>query len=72
MDINIPIKIPKGPAAKIVAFIVTVVVIYKYCNEWVKNGLPNPLTPSTFIAIILVILVFIILVYCWQEHLKKR
>lgn len=72
MDINIPTKIPKGPAAKILAFIVAVIIIYKYCNEWVENGLPNPLIPSTFIAIILVTLVFIITVYCWQGHLKKN
>lgn len=71
MNINDIPNIPGGPAAKFVAFIVAAIVSANYCIAWVKSGLKEPLTPSTFIATIFAMLMLIIGAYWLQDHPKK-
>jgi len=68
---EIKINIPPGPTAKIAIGIVAMVVINNYATEWVKKGLEKPLTPSTFITLVLCILISITALY-WQENRRKH
>ena len=71
MDIKLK-SFPKGPAGKFIVLIVAIYLFTKYCIEWLKRGLPNPLTPFTFTAVMLCMIIVIIAFYYVQKKPKKN
>jgi len=71
MDINLK-SFPKGPAGKLIVLIIAMYQFAKYCIEWLKSGLPNPLTPFTFTAVMFCMIIVIIAFYYVQEKQKKH
>ncbi len=61
-------KIPRGPASKITAGIVTMLVIGNYAAKYLDKGHERTLSPSVFAAICLFVLIFICGVYMLQKR----